>query len=68
MEYEYPLPCSQEPSIVPILSQLNLVYALILHVIQTGSEAHPTSYPMGTGDFFPGGKVAGAWSWPLTSN
>jgi hypothetical protein len=22
---------------------------------------------MGTGDSFPGGKAAGAWSWPLTS-
>jgi hypothetical protein len=25
--------------------------------IQTGSEAHPASYPMGTGDPFPGGKA-----------
>jgi hypothetical protein len=29
---------------------------------------HPTSYPMGTGGSFPGAKVAGAWSWTLTSN
>jgi hypothetical protein len=28
--------------------------------IQIGSGAHPTSYPMGTGGSFPGGKVAGA--------
>jgi hypothetical protein len=28
----------------------------------------PTSYPMGTGCSFPGGKAAGAWSWPLTSS
>jgi hypothetical protein len=27
--------------------------------IQTGSEAHPASYPMGTGGPFPGGKA-----WP----
>jgi hypothetical protein len=27
----------------------------LLHVVQTGSGVHPTSYPMGTG----GGKVAG---------
>jgi hypothetical protein len=27
----------------------------LLHVVQTGSEAHPASYPMGTG-----GKAAGA--------
>jgi hypothetical protein len=36
--------------------------------IQTGSDVHPTSYPMCTRDSFPGGKAAGAWSWPLTSN
>jgi hypothetical protein len=29
--------------------------------------AHPDSYPMAIRDSFPGGKVAGAWSWPLTS-
>jgi hypothetical protein len=27
-----------------------------------------TSYPMGTGGSSPGGKAAGAWSWPLTSD
>jgi hypothetical protein len=35
--------------------------------VQNGSGAHPTSYPMGTRGSFPGGKAAGAWSWPLTS-
>jgi hypothetical protein len=25
--------------------------------IQTGSEAHPASYPMGIGGYFPGGKA-----------
>jgi hypothetical protein len=29
------------------------------HRVQTGSGAHPASYPMGTGCSFPGGKVAG---------
>jgi hypothetical protein len=29
-----------------------------LHVVQTGSGAHPASYPMGTGGPFPGGKAA----------
>jgi len=29
--------------------------------------AHPASYPVGTRGSFPGGKAAGAWSWPLTS-
>jgi hypothetical protein len=31
-----------------------------LHVVQTGSGAHPASYPMGTGGSFPRGKAAGA--------
>jgi hypothetical protein len=30
-----------------------------LHVVQTGSGAHPPSYPMGTGGFFPECKAAG---------
>jgi hypothetical protein len=29
------------------------------HRVQTGSAAHPTSYPMGTRGSFPGGKAAG---------
>jgi hypothetical protein len=37
------------------------------HRIQTGSGAHLPSYPVGTEGPFPGGKAAGAWSWPLTS-
>jgi hypothetical protein len=32
----------------------------LLQIIQTGSEVPPTSYPMGTGGSFPGGKAAGA--------
>jgi hypothetical protein len=32
----------------------------LLHSIQTGSGAHPASYPVGTGGSFPGGEVAGA--------
>jgi hypothetical protein len=31
----------------------------VLHVIQTGSGAHPASYQMGIGDSFPGSKAAG---------
>jgi hypothetical protein len=31
----------------------------LLHSVQTGSGAHPASYPMGTGDFSPRGKAAG---------
>jgi hypothetical protein len=40
----------------------------IFHVVQTGSGIHPTTYPMGTVGSFPGGKAAGVWSLPLTSN
>jgi hypothetical protein len=39
----------------------------LLHVVQTGFGVHLTSYPMGTGGSFLGGKAAGAWSWPHTS-
>jgi hypothetical protein len=40
----------------------------LLHVIQTGSGVHPTSYLMGTGGSFHRGKATALWSWPLTSN
>jgi hypothetical protein len=40
----------------------------LLHIFQRGSEVHPTSYPMDTGGYFSGGKSAGEWNWPLTSN
>jgi hypothetical protein len=30
------------------------------HRVQTGSGAHPASYPTGTGSSFPAGKAAGA--------
>jgi hypothetical protein len=39
------------------------VKKISLHIVQTGSGVHPTSYKMGTG-----GKAAEAWSSPLTSN
>jgi hypothetical protein len=31
---------------------------LSLNVVQTGTGVHLTSYPMGTGSSFPGGKAA----------
>jgi hypothetical protein len=31
----------------------------LLHVVQTGSGAHPACYPMGTGGSFPRSKAAG---------
>jgi hypothetical protein len=37
------------------------------HYVQTGSGAHPATYPMGTRNSYPMGKAAKAWSWPLTS-
>jgi hypothetical protein len=36
------------------------------HRIQTGSGAHPASYPVDNRGSFPGAKAAGSWSWPLT--
>jgi len=39
------------------------------HRVQTGSGAHPPSYPVGKRNSFPGGKAAGAWSWvPRSKN
>jgi len=38
----------------------------ISHSVQTSSGVLPASYPMGTGSSFPGGKMTGVWSWPLT--
>jgi hypothetical protein len=32
----------------------------LLHSVKTWPEAHPVSYPMGTGGRFPEGKAAGA--------
>jgi hypothetical protein len=40
---------------------------LFLHTVQTNSGAQLTSYTTGTGASFLEAKVAGAWSWPLTS-
>lgn len=37
----------------------------LLHCGQSGFEAHPTLYSMGTRDCFLGGKPAGEWSWPF---
>jgi hypothetical protein len=34
----------------------------VFFYIQTGSRAHPASYPMDTGGSFPGGKAVEAWS------
>jgi hypothetical protein len=33
---------------------------VVLHIIQTGSRAHPASYTVGTGDSFTEGKAARA--------
>jgi hypothetical protein len=34
----------------------------LLHVVQTGSVVHPTSYQMGTGVSFLGAKADGAYN------
>jgi hypothetical protein len=31
----------------------------LLHIVQTGSGAHPASFPMSTGGSFPGVKLPG---------
>jgi len=36
------------------------------HRVHTGTEAHTTSCPKGTGSCFPESKAAGTWSWLLT--
>jgi hypothetical protein len=42
--------------------------AIRIHIyVQTGSGAHPASYPTSTGDDFPGSKAVGARSLPLAS-
>jgi hypothetical protein len=38
-----------------------------LQLIQIESAVHPSSWPKGTGDYFPGGNEVRAWSWPVTS-
>jgi hypothetical protein len=38
---------------------INQIQTIICGV-QTGSGAHPDSYPISTGGSFPGGKAAGA--------
>jgi hypothetical protein len=39
-------------------SQWGQEFSLLL-IVQTGSEVHPTTYPMGTEGYFPCGKAAG---------
>jgi hypothetical protein len=39
---------------VPVGSRISL-----LHIMQTGSGAHPVFHPIGTGGDFPEGKAAG---------
>jgi len=36
------------------------------HRVQNSCEAHPASYPMDIGGYFPMDKAVGAWRWPLT--
>jgi hypothetical protein len=41
-----------------ISSSIAVAFSLV-HSVQTVSGAHPASYPMDSGDSFPGGKAAG---------
>jgi hypothetical protein len=40
---------------------------ILLYSVHTSSGVHLTSCPMGTEGSFPGGEVAGEWSWKLAS-
>jgi hypothetical protein len=42
-------------SFPPSFHTLFIYFLSLLHVVQTGSGAHPASYPLGTGGSFPGG-------------
>jgi hypothetical protein len=66
MEPKGLLPCSEEfePNPHPILLWVTLILS---HHVQTGPRAHPASYTIGNVGSFNGNKVAGVWSWPLTS-
>jgi hypothetical protein len=59
---------TQMPRIAQSLKLLHGQHYSPLNSVQTGSGAHPASYPLGTRVSFTGSKAAGAWSWPLTSN
>jgi hypothetical protein len=39
---------------------LDTIIFVELHVVQTGFGAHPASYPIGTGGYFPGSKATEA--------
>jgi hypothetical protein len=64
--------CSFAHPTPPFLRHFSLYWVILLLRfgriwVSMGVVIHPASYPMGTRDSFPGGKAAGAWSWPLTS-
>jgi len=54
-----------------ILKILKLVIrertSCLRHCVQNSSGVHAASYLRGIGGYFPGGKAAGAYNWPVTS-
>jgi len=38
---------------------------IFLYTTASGTALGPTQHPKGTRGYFPGGKAAGAWRWPL---
>jgi hypothetical protein len=65
--YNHPLTHNQHCPTTRTTTRSNLHFASPLHHrVQNGSGAHPASYQMSTRGSFPGGKAAGAWSWPIT--
>jgi hypothetical protein len=66
--YEYIMNRDSAVSIVTVYGLDGQEVGVWMYGLQTGSGAYPASYPMGTGGFFPRGKAAGVWNWPLASN
>jgi hypothetical protein len=48
-----------------VVFQSKIMYAFL--ITSTGSGVNTSSYPLSSGGSYPGGKVVGTWSWPLTS-
>jgi hypothetical protein len=47
-------------TVATIVTTIPVLTRAISNVVQIGSGTHPTSYLMGTGGSFPGGKATGA--------
>jgi hypothetical protein len=59
-KYELFLLCHSVHTMIGVRIPAGAVNFSLRHCVHTGSEAHPASYPMGTGGFFLGSKAAAA--------